>query len=232
VIADLDESKAQAVAAELGSTDVAMGVGMDVRDEKAVSAALARACLAFGGVDIVVNNAGVSLSKPLLETTEADWDFQHDIMAKGSFLVSREAARILISQEMGGDVIYISSKNSVFAGPNNVAYSATKADQAHQVRLLAVELGEYGIRVNGINPDGVVRGSGLFASGWGANRAKTYGVKEEDLGAYYAQRTILKKEVLPENVADAVSVLTGADMRLTTGVHIPVDSGVAAAFLR
>ncbi len=232
VIADLDESKAQAVAREIGSTDVAIGVGMDVRNENAVKNALDRAVLAFGGVDIVVNNAGVSLSKPLLETTESDWDFQHDIMAKGSFLVSREAARILIDQRMGGDIVYISSKNSVFAGPNNIAYSATKADQAHQVRLLAVELGEYGIRVNGINPDGVVRGSGIFAAGWGANRAKTYGVKEEDLGRFYAQRTILKQEVVPESIADAVSVLTGSDLRLTTGAHIPVDSGVAAAFLR
>ena len=232
VIADLDEAKAQEVASEIGSSDAAVGVGMDVRNEKAVKDALNRAVLAFGGIDIVVNNAGVSLSKPLLETTEADWDFQHDIMAKGSFLVSRESARILIDQGMGGDVVYISSKNSVFAGPNNIAYSATKADQAHQVRLLAVELGEYGIRVNGINPDGVVRGSGIFAAGWGANRAKTYGVKEEDLGRFYAQRTILKQEVVPESIADAVSVLTGSDLRLTTGAHIPVDSGVAAAFLR
>ena len=232
VIADLDAGRAREVAAEIGSTDVAIGVGMDVRNEKAVRDAINAAVLAFGGLDIVVNNAGVSLSKPLLETTEADWDFQHDIMAKGSFLVSRESARVLIAQDMGGDVIYISSKNSVFAGPNNIAYSATKADQAHQVRLLAVELGEYGVRVNGINPDGVVRGSGLFASGWGANRAKTYGVKEEDLGRYYAQRTILKREVVPESVADAVAVLTGPDLTLTTGVHIPVDSGVAAAFLR
>ena len=232
VIADLDEGKAQAVAAELGGTDVAIGVGIDVRSESTVKAALQKTVLAFGGVDIVVNNAGVSLSKPLLETTEKDWDFQHDIMAKGSFLVSREAAAIMIPQNMGGDVVYISSKNSVFAGPNNIAYSATKADQAHQVRLLAVELGEYGIRVNGINPDGVVRGSGIFASGWGANRAKTYGVKEEDLGSFYAQRTILKKEVLPESIADAVAVLTGADLVLTTGLHIPVDSGVASAFLR
>lgn len=232
VIADVDEAKAKAVAAEIGSTDVALGVAIDVRSEKAITSALSRAVRTFGGLDIVVNNAGVSLSKPLLETTEADWDFQHDIMAKGSFLVSRETARILMDQEMGGDVIYISSKNSVFAGPNNIAYSATKADQAHQVRLLAVELGEYGIRVNGINPDGVVRGSGIFAAGWGANRAKTYGVKEEDLGNFYAQRTILKKEVLPESIADAVSVLTGPDLTLTTGMHLPVDSGVAAAFLR
>lgn len=232
VIADLDLEKAQAAAAELGGTDVAIGVSANVADSAGVQAAIDATLLAFGGIDLVVNNAGLSLSKPLLETTEADWDLQHDVMAKGSFMVSKAAAKALIDQGMGGDVIYISSKNSVFAGPNNIAYSATKADQAHQVRLLAVELGEHGIRVNGINPDGVVRGSGIFASGWGANRAATYGVDEEDLGQFYANRTILKREVVPENVADAVYVLTGPELSRTTGLHIPVDSGVAAAFLR
>lgn len=232
VVADLDLAKAQAAAAELGGTDVAIGVAANVADEAAVQAAIDATVLAFGGIDLVVNNAGLSLSKPLLETTEKDWDLQHDVMAKGSFLVSKAAARAMIAQGMGGDVVYISSKNSVFAGPNNIAYSATKADQAHQVRLLAVELGEFGIRVNGINPDGVVRGSGIFASGWGANRAATYGVKEEDLGQFYANRTILKREVVPENVADAVFVLTGPELSRTTGLHVPVDSGVAAAFLR
>jgi len=232
VVADLDLAKAQAAAAELGSTDVAIGVAANVADAEGVQAAIDATLLAFGGIDLVVNNAGLSLSKPLLETTEKDWDLQHDVMAKGSFLVSKAAAKALIEQGMGGDVIYISSKNSVFAGPNNIAYSATKADQAHQVRLLAVELGEHGVRVNGINPDGVVRGSGIFASGWGANRAATYGVAEEDLGQFYANRTILKREVVPENVADAVFVLTGPELSRTTGLHIPVDSGVAAAFLR
>ena len=163
--------------------------------------------LAFGGVDLVVNNAGLSISKPLLETTAADWDLQHDVMARGSFLVSREAARAMVDQGMGGDIVYIASKNSVFAGPNNVAYGAAKADQAHQVRLLAAELGEHGIRVNGVNPDGVVRGSGIFAGGWGAQRAAVYGVPEEELGAFYAQRTLLKREVLPEHVANAVFAL-------------------------
>ncbi|WP_345800600.1 bifunctional aldolase/short-chain dehydrogenase [Microbacterium sp. AZCO] len=232
VVADLDLEKAQAAAADLGSTDVAIGVAANVADAEGVQAAIDATLLAFGGIDLVVNNAGLSLSKPLLETTEKDWDLQHDVMAKGSFLVSKAAAKALIEQGLGGDIIYISSKNSVFAGPNNIAYSATKADQAHQVRLLAVELGEYGVRVNGINPDGVVRGSGIFASGWGANRAATYGVKEEDLGQFYANRTILKREVVPENVADAVFVLTGPELSRTTGLHIPVDSGVAAAFLR
>ncbi len=232
VIADLDLAKAQAAAAELGGTDVAIGVQANVTDAAQVRAAVDEAVLAFGGLDLVVNNAGLSLSKSLLDTTEADWDLQHDVMAKGSFLVSQAAARVLIAQRLGGDVIYISSKNSVFAGPNNIAYSATKADQAHQVRLLAVELGEHGVKVNGINPDGVVRGSGIFAGGWGANRAKTYGIEEDDLGKFYAQRTILKREVLPENVANAVAVLTGPDLSHTTGLHIPVDAGVAAAFLR
>ncbi|MEJ5887993.1 SDR family oxidoreductase, partial [Pseudokineococcus marinus] len=235
VVADLDLAKAQEAAAGIAGAkgaDVAVGVAADVSDPDAVAAAVRDAVLAFGGLDLVVNNAGLSISKPLLETTEKDWDLQHDVMAKGSFLVSQAAARVLVPQGMGGDVVYISSKNSVFAGPNNIAYSAVKADQAHQVRLLAAELGEHGVKVNGVNPDGVVRGSGIFAGGWGAQRAKTYGIPEEDLGAFYAQRTLLKREVLPEHVADAVFVLTGGELSRTTGLHVPVDSGVAAAFLR
>ena len=232
VIADLNLESAQAVAAELGGSDVAIGVQADVTDEAQIAAAIQEAVLAFGGLDLVVNNAGLSISKPLLETTEKDWDLQHNVMAKGSFLVSKAAAKVMIDQGLGGDIIYISSKNSVFAGPNNIAYSATKADQAHQVRLLAAELGEYGVRVNGINPDGVVRGSGIFAGGWGAKRAAVYGVDEQELGKYYAQRTLLKREVLPEHVANAASVLTSNELSHTTGLHIPVYAGVAAAYLR
>ncbi len=236
VLADLDAAKAGAAAAEIGGTDVAVGVGADVSDEDAVQRAVDAAALAFGGVDLVVNNAGLSISKPLLETSVRDWDLQHDVMAKGSFLVSRAAAKAMIDQGAGGDlrhdIVYISSKNSLFAGPNNIAYGATKADQAHQVRLLAAELGPHGIRVNGINPDGVVRGSGIFAGGWGAKRAEVYGVPEEELGAYYARRTLLGREVLPEHVAAAVVALTAGDLSQTTGLHVPVDSGVAAAFLR
>ncbi|MFJ9393166.1 bifunctional aldolase/short-chain dehydrogenase [Nocardioides sp. NPDC101246] len=232
VIADLDLAKAQAAAEEIGNSDVAVGLAADVSNEAAVQAMFDAAVLAFGGVDLIVNNAGLSLSKSLLETTERDWDLQHDVMAKGSFLVSKAAAKVLIEQEMGGDIVYISSKNSLFAGPNNVAYGAAKADQAHQVRLLAAELGEHGVKVNGINPDGVVQGSGIFAGGWGAKRAEVYGVKEEELGKFYAQRTLLKREVLPENIANAVFVLCGPDLTHTTGLHVPVDAGVAAAFLR
>ncbi|RSD07421.1 bifunctional aldolase/short-chain dehydrogenase [Amycolatopsis eburnea] len=227
-IADLNASSAAEVAAEIGG----ISVTADVTDAEAVQAAVDATVLAFGGIDLVVNNAGLSISKPLLETTERDWDLQHDVMAKGSFLVARAAAKAMIDQGIGGDIVYISSKNAVFAGPNNVAYGAAKADQAHQVRLLAAELGGHGIRVNGVNPDGVVQGSGIFAGGWGAQRAAVYGVPEEKLGEFYAQRTILKREVLPEHVAAAVFALTGGDLTHTTGLHVPVDAGVAAAFLR
>jgi rhamnulose-1-phosphate aldolase/alcohol dehydrogenase len=245
VVADKDSQAAEVVAREIGgarpagqppgsprAADAAVAVGVDVTDEDGIAAAFGQAALAFGGVDLVVNNAGLSISKPLLETTAADWDLQHDVMARGSFLVSRQSARVMIAQRMGGDIIYICSKNAVFAGPNNVGYGAAKADQAHQVRLLAAELGEHGIRVNGINPDGVVRGSGIFAGGWGANRAAVYGVPESELGAFYAQRTLLKREVLPEHVAAAVFAVTAGDLSLTTGLLVPVDAGVAAAFLR
>jgi rhamnulose-1-phosphate aldolase/alcohol dehydrogenase len=232
VVTDRDTAAAETVAAELGGTDTAVAVPLDVTDESAVADAVRAAVLAYGGLDLVVNNAGLSLSKSLLDTTSRDWDLQHDVMAKGSFLVSRETARVLIDQGLGGDIVYIASKNAVFAGPNNVAYGAAKADQAHQVRLLAAELGPHGIRVNGVNPDAVVRGSGIFASGWGADRAAVYGVPEENLGAFYAERTLLKREVLPEHIANAVFALTGGDLSHTTGLHIPVDAGVAAAFLR
>ncbi len=245
VVADRDRESARDVAAGLSAglgaglgaglanpADVAMDVTADVTDEAGVADAFAQAALAFGGVDLVVNNAGLSISKPLLETSAADWDIQHDVMARGSFLVSRQAAAVMAAQGLGGDIIYICSKNAVVAGPSNVAYGAAKADQAHQVRLLAAELGGIGVRVNGINPDGVVRGSGIFSSGWGAQRAAVYGVPEEELGAFYAQRTLLKREVLPEHVAAAVVALCAGDLPLTTGLLVPVDAGIPAAFLR
>jgi len=235
VAADRDAASAAAVAAEIGQRagpDVAVPATTDVTDEDQVAAAVAAAALAFGGVDLVVNNAGLSVSRPLTETTVADWDLQHDVMARGSFLVSREAAKAMKAQAMGGDIVYVCSKNAVFAGPDNLAYGAAKADQAHQVRLLAAELGGDGVRVNGVNPDGVVRGSGIFAGGWGAQRAAVYGVPEDELGAFYAQRTLLKREVLPEHVAAAVFALTGGDLFQTTGLLVPVDAGVPAAFLR
>jgi rhamnulose-1-phosphate aldolase/alcohol dehydrogenase len=232
VIADRDGHAAATVASTIGSPDQAAAVTADITNQEDVAAAFRAAVLAFGGVDLVVCNAGLSLSRPLDETTVADWDRQHDVMARGSFLTAREAARVMQAQGTGGDIVYIVSKNSVVAGPDNVAYASAKASQAHQVRLLAAELGQFGIRVNGINPDGVVRGSGIFAGGWGARRAAVYGVPEDQLGAFYARRTLLGREVLPEHVAAAVIALTAGELPLTTGAHVPVDGGIAAAFLR
>jgi rhamnulose-1-phosphate aldolase/alcohol dehydrogenase len=232
VVVDLNLDAAQETAELIGSVDAAVAVQADVTSDTEIEAAIEEAVIRFGGVDILVNNAGLSLSKSLLETTEEDWDRQHDVMAKGSFLASKHAAAAMIAQGHGGDIIYIVSKNAVVAGPNNLAYGSAKASQAHQVRLLAAELGEHGIRVNGINPDGVVQGSGIFAGGWGADRAKVYGVPEEELGRYYAGRTLLKQEVLPEHVANAALALVGGALSQTTGLIIPVDSGVVSAFLR
>jgi rhamnulose-1-phosphate aldolase/alcohol dehydrogenase len=231
VIADINASR-EALAIELGGPDRATAVACDVSDEASVDEALRAACLAYGGVDIVVNNAGLSQSAPLVETTAESWDRQHRVMARGSFLVSRAGARAMIEQGRGGDILYVVSKNAVFAGPNNVAYGAAKADQAHQVRLLATELGPHGIRVNGVNPDAVVRGSGIFAGEWGDQRAATYGVPREELGRFYAERTLLKREVLPEDVAAVVYVLVSGELGLTTGTIVPVDGGVPGAFLR
>jgi rhamnulose-1-phosphate aldolase/alcohol dehydrogenase len=231
-IADLQLDAAQAVADELGARDHTLAVAADVSDDDAIRAAIDATIVRFGGVDLVVNNAGMSISKPLLETDQSDWDKQHDVMARGSFLVSKHAARVMIEQGIGGDILYIASKNGIVAGPNNLAYGSAKASQAHQVRLLAAELGDHAIRVNGINPDGVVQGSGIFAGGWGAERAKVYGVPEEQLGQFYANRTLLKREVLPEHIADAAYALLGGDLDRTTGLLVPVDSGMPNAFLR
>jgi len=232
IIGDINKAGCEEVAAELGGPDRAVGIVLDVTDHEAVEAGIAAGIVAFGGVDLIVNNAGITRAGSLADTSLQDWDLQYQIMPRGSFLVAKAAESALRAQGLGGDIINICSKNSVFAGPNNIAYSSAKAAQAHMVRLLAAELGDIGVRVNGINPDGVVRGSGIFAGGWGASRAATYGVAEEDLGKYYAQRTVLKEEVLPEHIALAVLALTNGTLPITTGLLIPVDSGVAAAFLR
>jgi rhamnulose-1-phosphate aldolase/alcohol dehydrogenase len=232
VIADLNEEAARREADALADTDRVLAVAVDVSDEQSVTAALDATALRFGGVDIVVNNAGLASSAPLLETEAADYDRLHAVMARGSFLVSRGAARVLVEQGVGGDIVYIASKNAVFAGPNNVAYGSVKAAQAHQVRLLAAELGPHRIRVNGVHPDAVVRGSGIFAGDWAEERAEAYGVPVEELGRFYAERTLLKTEILPEHIADAVATLVGGDLSVTTGTFIPVDGGIPAAFPR
>lgn len=232
VAADRDVVGLDALVKELGGPDQATGVPIDVSSEGSVEEGVTAAVLCRAGIDIIVNSAGLSLSRSLVDTTVEDWDLQHDVMARGSFLVSRAGARVMLAQGMRADIVYIVSKNAVFGGPDNVAYGAAKADQAHQVRLLAAELGPSGIRVNGVNPDGVVSGSNIFANGWGRDRARAHGVPEEKLGEFYASRTLLKQEVRPEHVADAVFALVGGELSLTTGTLIPVDGGLPAAFLR
>ena len=231
VVADVDVDGAEKVAADLGA-ERALPICLDVSDEAAVEAAFTAAALRFGGVDLVVNNAGFARSSALVDTDAAEWDRLHAVLARGAFLVSRAAARMMIAAGAGGDIVYVVSKNAVVAGPSNVAYGAAKADQAHQVRLLAAELGPHGIRVNGVNPDGVVEGSGIFSGEWREERAAAYGVAPEDLGDFYASRTLLGRAVLPEHVADAVVALTGGALSRTTGLLVPVDGGVATAFLR
>ena len=168
----------------------------------------------------------------MVDTPVDEWDRLHAVLARGSFLVSRAATRAMVAQGTGGDLVYVVSKNAVVAGPQNIAYGSGKADQAHQVRLLAAELGEHGIRVNGVNPDAVVQGSGIFTSEWREQRAAAYGIEPDELGDYYASRTLLGTEVLPEHVADAVFVLVGGRLSRTTGLLVPVDGGVVSAFLR
>ncbi len=231
-IADVNAEAARREAEGLDDPDAVVAVAVDVTDEASVAEALQATSLRFGGVDIVVNNAGLASSAPLLETDAADYDRLHAVMARGSFLVSRAAAQLLVAQGLGGDIVYIASKNAVFAGPNNVAYGSVKAAQAHQVRLLAAELGPHRIRVNGVHPDAVVRGSGIFAGEWAQERAAAYGVPVEELGRFYAERTLLKTEILPEHIAGAVAALVGGDLGVTTGTFIPVDGGIPAAFPR
>ena len=230
VLADVDPEGLDALVAELGES--ALGLVVDVTDEASVEDAFATAARTFGGVDIVVNNAGITVSRSLVETSVEDIEQLSAVIVRGSFLVTRAFARLDARQGTGGDVVYVISKNAVFAGPDNVAYGSAKAAQLHQMRLLAAELGPRGIRVNGVNPDAVVQGSKIFAGAWREDRAARYGVDPAELGAYYAKRSILGREVVPEDVAEACYLLVAGGLERTTGTVIPVDGGVAAAFLR
>jgi rhamnulose-1-phosphate aldolase/alcohol dehydrogenase len=230
VIADLDLDNARGLASEIGEQAVA--VRLDLTDESSVTACFEGAALAFGGTDILVNNAGITLSRSLTDTTLADYEKVHAVIDRGSFLASQAFARQAEVQGRGGDIVYIVSKNAVYAGPDNVAYGSAKAAQLHQSRLLAAELAPLGIRVNAINPDAVIQGSRIFEGAWGDDRAAKYGVPREKLGEFYAQRSLLKEEVLPEHVADACFALVGGLLPRTTGAVIPVDGGIPGAFPR
>jgi len=226
----LEEAKTEFVK-QFGK-DLVAATLLDVTDAGSIEKAIENTCLAFGGVDIVVNNAGISLSKSLLEHTEADWDKVYDILVKGQFLVSRVAVEVMKKQGFGGDIVSIVSKNAVVAGPNNAAYGSAKSAQAHMTRLLAAELGADKIRVNMVNPDAVIQGSNIWAGGWAEGRAKAYGITVEELPAYYARRTLLNEIILPEDIANAAFAFVSGLLNKSTGNALNVDGGVAMGFLR
>ena len=212
--------------------DNALTTAIDVTDAAAIAGALTATTLQFGGVDIVVNCAGLSISKPLADTTQADWDLLQDVLVKGQFLVSQAAVGILRQQALGGDIVNIASKNGLVAGPNNVAYGTAKAAQLHMSRLLAAELGADKIRVNTVNPDAVLRGSKIWEGAWAAGRAAAYGITVAELPAHYAKRTLLGEELLAEDIARAVRVFVDGSLSKSTGNVLNVDGGVATAFVR
>lgn len=230
-VADLHEGRLNETVAGF-SKDVGSGSVIDVTSESSVQEAVALACLRFGGVDIVVNCAGLAISKPLEQTTSADWDLLNDVIVKGQFEVSKVAVGVLRAQGPGGDIINIVSKNALVSGPNNVAYGTAKAAQIHMSRLLAAELGKDKIRVNVVNPDAVIEGSKIWEGAWAQGRAKAYGVTVEELPAYYAKRTILNEIISVEDIANGVFALVGGSLNKSTGNVINVDGGVAAAFVR
>jgi len=212
--------------------DVVLTVKIDVTNPEPIAEALKQAVLQFGGVDIVVNCAGLSISKPLEDHTLADWNILQDVLVKGQFLVSQEAVKIMRQQALDGDIVNIASKNALFAGPNNVGYGTAKAAQAHMSRLLAAELGKDKIRVNTVNPDAVLRGSKIWEGEWAEGRAKAYGIKVEELPKMYAARTLLNEEILTEDIAKAVRVFVDGSLSKSTGNILNVDGGVAVAFVR
>ncbi len=205
---------------------------LNVTDEKSIGDAFTASALAFGGVDIIVNNAGISISKPVTEHNTEDWDKLYNILVKGQFLVSKSGIEVMRKQGMGGDIINVVSKNAIVAGPNNAGYGSAKAAQSHLSRLLAAELGPDKIRVNTVNPDAVITDSNIWSGGWAEGRAKAYGITVEELPAYYAKRTLLNETILPEDIANACFAFAGGLLNKSTGNTLNVDGGVAAAFLR
>jgi rhamnulose-1-phosphate aldolase/alcohol dehydrogenase len=212
--------------------DVFLGVALDVTKTASVQKAMQAICLKFGGIDIIVNNAGISISKAFEAHTDQDWERLLDILVKGQFEVSQVAVKVLKQQGLGGDIINIVSKNALVAGPKNVAYGTAKAAQLHMSRLMAAELGEDKIRVNVVNPDAVIENSNIWEGGWAENRAKAYGIEVKDLPAYYANRTLLKEAVKTSDIADAAFAFVSGMFDKTTGNMINVDGGLAAAFPR
>ncbi|SIO14934.1 bifunctional aldolase/short-chain dehydrogenase [Algoriphagus halophilus] len=235
VVTDINAERLAQTEAEMQKKygkDVFLGVTLDVTDTESLKKAMQEICLKFGGLDIIVNNAGISISKPLEEHTEEDWNKLLDILVKGQFEVSQQGVKILKQQGLGGDIVNIVSKNALVAGPKNVAYGTAKAAQLHMSRLMAAELGEDKIRVNVVNPDAVIENSNIWEGGWAENRAKAYGIEVKDLPAYYANRTLLKEAVKTSDIADAAFAFVSGMLNKSTGNMINVDGGLAPAFPR
>ena len=205
---------------------------LNVTDPASIDAAYEAACSAFGGVDIVVNNAGISISRPIAEHSIEEWDQLYDILVKGQFMVTKAAVSVMRRQGLGGDIVNIVSKNALVAGPNNAGYGSAKAAQLHLSRLNAAELGGDHIRVNTVNPDAVIADSNIWAGGWAEGRAKAYGVTVAELPAYYAKRTLLNETILPDDIANACFAFVGGLLNKSTGNVLNVDGGVAMAFVR
>jgi len=205
---------------------------LDVTASSTVVESLKTASLSFGGIDLIVNNAGLSISKTIEEHTEADWDILFDVLVKGQFLVTQQAVGIMKKQSIGGDILNIVSKNALVSGPNNAGYGSAKAAQLHLSRLNAAELGKEKIRVNVVNPDAVIAGSNIWSGGWAEGRAKAYGIKVEDLPQYYAGRTLLNEIILPEDIANACYAYVSGLLNKSTGNTINVDGGIATSFVR
>ena len=217
---------------KLFGKDVYATAVLDVTSADQIGDAVATAILAFGGVDLIVNNAGLSISKTIADHTEKDWDLLYDVLVKGQFLVTQAAVGVMKKQNIGGDIINIVSKNALVSGPNNAGYGSAKAAQLHLSRLNAAELGPDKIRVNVVNPDAVISDSNIWAGGWAEGRAKAYGITVAELPGYYAKRTLLNEIILPDDIANACVAFAGGLLNKSTGNVLNVDGGVAAAFVR
>jgi NAD(P)-dependent dehydrogenase (short-subunit alcohol dehydrogenase family) len=228
---DIDAEGAEKAVAGFGESGLA--VSGDVTDEQSVIDAYGTVIDTFGGVDIVVSNAGIASSAPIGDTTLAEWDRNQAVLSTGYFLVAREAFRTMAQQGVGGSLVFVASKNSLVAGPNASAYSTAKAAELHLARCLAAEGGSASIRVNTVNPDAVLQGSRIWDSSWRTERADAYGIEPEDLDEHYRKRTVLGVNVLPEDIANAVMHFASpARSGKSTGNLLNVDGGVAAAFPR
>ncbi|MBK0378725.1 bifunctional aldolase/short-chain dehydrogenase [Mucilaginibacter segetis] len=235
VLSDMNSERLSGAGEEFnslyGKDTYALAV-MDVTNNQEIQSAMDTAALEFGGVDIVVNNAGLSISKTIADTTDKDWDLLYDVLVKGQFFVTQAATAVMKKQGIGGDVINIVSKNALVSGPNNAGYGSAKAAQLHLSRLNAVELGADKIRVNVVNPDAVISDSNIWAGGWAEGRAKAYGITVDELPAYYAKRTLLNEQILPDDIANACFAFAGGLLNKSTGNVLNVDGGVATAFVR